>query len=70
MNIYSEMAANVWKVLVSEGDRVTEGQAIAILESMKIEIPVCAPSAGIITTVAMTEGGAVDEGGLLAVVGE
>ena len=37
--VRAEMVANVWKVLVSEGDHVDEGDTLVILESMKMEIP-------------------------------
>ncbi|MGH3271131.1 MAG: biotin/lipoyl-binding carrier protein, partial [Trebonia sp.] len=40
--IRAEMVANVWKVLVSEGDQVDDGDTLVILESMKMEIPVLA----------------------------
>ena len=40
------MVANVWKVVVAEGDAVEEGDTLVILESMKMEIPVLAESAG------------------------
>jgi biotin carboxyl carrier protein len=36
------MVANVWKVLVSEGDHVDDGDTLVILESMKMEIPILA----------------------------
>ena len=38
--VRAEMVANVWKVVVSQGDSVEEGDTLVILESMKMEIPV------------------------------
>ena len=38
--IKAEIAANVWQVVVEEGQMVAEGDEICILESMKMEIPV------------------------------
>ena len=38
--IRAEIAANVWQVVVEEGQMVAEGDEICILESMKMEIPV------------------------------
>lgn len=38
--ITATMAGNVWKVTVKEGDQITEGQEVVILESMKMEIPI------------------------------
>ena len=66
--ICAEMVANVWKVLAVEGAHVQEDEAIAILESMKMEIPVMAESAGILTRLAVKEGDTVQEGDLIAVV--
>ena len=64
-NVYSEMTANMWKVLAKVGDEVTAGQELAIMESMKMEIPVEAPTGGMITGVFVAEGDAVEEGQLL-----
>ena len=46
MIVRSDIAANVWKIEVAVGEAVREGAVLAILESMKMEIPVEAPSAG------------------------
>lgn len=66
--VLAEMVANVWKVLVSEGDVVSEGETICILESMKMEIPVEATAAGRIGSVNVAEGGVVQEGDVIAVI--
>ncbi|MDQ4095939.1 MAG: biotin/lipoyl-binding carrier protein, partial [Actinomycetota bacterium] len=50
------MVANVWKVVASEGDAVSEGDTICILESMKMEIPVEATVDGTISELNVTEG--------------
>lgn len=63
----AEMAANVWKVLVADGDAVTAGQTLVILESMKMEINVDAEVSGTVT-VAVSEGESIDEGALIATV--
>ncbi|MDQ5815004.1 MAG: biotin/lipoyl-binding carrier protein [Actinomycetota bacterium] len=66
--IQAEMVANVWKVLVSEGDAVQEGDTICILESMKMEIPVEATAAGVVAAVRVAAGGTVQEGDVIAVI--
>jgi len=66
--IRAEMVANVWKVVVSQGDAVSEGDTLVILESMKMEIPVVAESAGVVSQMAVNEGDVVQEGDLIAVV--
>jgi len=67
-NVEAEMVANVWKVLVSTGATVAEGDTLVILESMKMEIPVVAPQGGTVTAVNVVEGGVVQEGDVIAVV--
>ena len=64
--VIAEMVANVWKVVVSEGDSVQEGDTICILESMKMEIPVEAVAAGVIAAIRVGEGGTVQEGDVIA----
>ncbi len=66
--VVAEMVANVWKILVSEGDSVQEGDTICILESMKMEIPVEAVAAGVVAAVRVGEGGTVQEGDVIAVI--
>ena len=64
----AEMVANVWKVLVTSGDSVAEGDTICILESMKMEIPVEATASGKVAELNVTEGGVVQEGDVIAVI--
>jgi len=64
--IRAEMVANVWKVVVSQGDTVADGDTLVILESMKMEIPVLAESAGVVAEMAVVEGDVVQEGDLIA----
>ena len=66
--VLAEMVANVWKVLVADGDSVDEGDTICILESMKMEIPVEATTGGTISELNVTEGGVVQEGDVIAVI--
>jgi len=67
--IRAEMVANVWKVVVAEGDTVSDGDTLVILESMKMEIPVLAESDGVVQQLAVGEGDVVQEGDLIAVIG-
>jgi biotin carboxyl carrier protein len=63
------MVANVWKVLVAEGDQVADGDTLVILESMKMEIPVLAEGGGQVSQLLVTEGQVVQEGDVIAVIG-
>ncbi|MFC0096546.1 biotin/lipoyl-binding carrier protein [Micromonospora marina] len=67
--IRAEMVANVWKVVVSAGDTVSEGDTLVILESMKMEIPVVAESDGVVQKLAVDEGDVVQDGDLIAEIG-
>ncbi|MGI5523682.1 biotin/lipoyl-binding carrier protein [Micromonospora sp. CA-259024] len=66
--IRAEMVANVWKVVATAGDTVSEGDTLVILESMKMEIPVIAESDGVIKQLAVHEGDVVQDGDLIAVI--
>jgi biotin carboxyl carrier protein len=68
VNVKSEIAGNVWKIQAKPGDRVEAEGEIVILESMKMEIPVLAPKAGIIKEIRVNEGEAIGEGQLIAVL--
>jgi acetyl-CoA carboxylase biotin carboxyl carrier protein len=64
--IRAEMVANVWKVVTAEGEQVSDGDTLVILESMKMEIPVLAEDPGTVTKLAVGEGDVVQEGDLIA----
>jgi acetyl-CoA carboxylase biotin carboxyl carrier protein len=66
--VRAEMVANVWRVVVAEGDQVSEGDTLVILESMKMEIPVLAEDAGTVTKLHVAEGDVVQEDDLIAVI--
>lgn len=64
--VRTELTASVWKIVVPVGASVRQGDEIAILESMKMEIPIEAPVSGVVTEFLVEEGAAVQEGDLLA----
>ena len=66
--IQAEMVSSVWKVLVRPGERVAAGDAVVILESMKMEIPVVTERAGVVRELHVTEGEVLQEGDLIATV--
>jgi acetyl-CoA carboxylase biotin carboxyl carrier protein len=65
MQIKAELAGNVWKILVKDGQAVAADETLLILESMKMEIPVNSPRAGRVTRVQVNEGDPVQEDQLL-----
>jgi biotin carboxyl carrier protein len=68
--VHAEMVANVWKVVVTQGDEIAAGDTLVILESMKMEIPVLAEHPGTVTEIAVGEGDVVQEGDVLVVIDE
>ncbi|MEP6526469.1 MAG: biotin/lipoyl-binding carrier protein [Nocardioidaceae bacterium] len=66
--IVSDLVANVIKIMVATGDKVDAGDTIALLESMKMEIPVLAEQPGTVSEINVAEGDVVQEGDVLAVV--
>ncbi|CAI7976334.1 Biotinylated protein TB7.3 [Frankia sp. Hr75.2] len=66
--VRAEMVANVWKVVVGVGDSVAAGDALVILDSMKMEIPVISEEGGTVASIAVNEGDVVQDGDLIAVV--
>ena len=66
--VRAEMVANVWKVVVGEGDSVEAGDTLVILESMKMEIPVVTEDGGKVSSLPVNEGDIVQEGDLIALV--
>ena len=61
-NVQAHITGTVWKIEVKLGDAVAEGQTVVILESMKMEMPVEAPAAGVVKAIHVVEQQAVDEG--------
>lgn len=66
--VRAEVTGNVWQVHVEEGQEVAEGDTLLILESMKMEIPVEAPTAGTVRSIAVKPEDRVAEGDVLAVL--
>lgn len=68
--IRAEITANVWQVTVEEGQMVAEGDEIAILESMKMEIPVITEVPGVVRELHVAPEDVVQEGDLIALIDE
>jgi biotin carboxyl carrier protein len=63
--IRAEMVANVLSVLVGDGEVITPGQPVVIMESMKMEIPVLAEHGGTVERVFVAQGDVVQEGDVM-----
>jgi len=68
LEIASELVANVLQIECEVGDVVAEGQVVALLESMKMEIPVLAERGGTVSAVKVTVGDVVQDGDVLVVL--
>ena len=66
----SPVAGSVWQVLVNQGDKVRVGQALVVLESMKMEIEVTAQHDGIVYAITRQEGNQVNAGQALLILEE
>ncbi|MGJ9460510.1 acetyl-CoA carboxylase biotin carboxyl carrier protein subunit [Oceanobacillus sp. CF4.6] len=66
--VKASMAGSVWKIVLNIGDSVEEGQDVVILESMKMEIPIAAETAGTVKELKVAEGDFVNEGDVIAIV--
>ena len=67
-NVQAHITGTVWKIEVKVGDSVDEGQVVAILESMKMEMPVESPAKGKVSAISVVEGQAVEEGATICVL--
>ena len=66
--VRAEITANVWQVRTEVGAEVAEGDELVILESMKMEIPVTAPSPGTVIELRVVPDDNVQEGDVVAVL--
>jgi len=67
-DVEAHITGTVWKIEVEVGDSVQEGDAVVILESMKMEMPVEAEDPGIVKEILCSEGQSVSEGDTLVVL--
>ena len=61
-NVEAHITGTVWKIEVSVGDAVQEGDTVVVLESMKMEMPVEAEDEGTVRDILVEEGQSVSEG--------
>ncbi len=66
--IEAHITGTVWKIEVTVGDTIEEGDTVVILESMKMEMPVEAEDEGTVKEILVSEGQSVSEGDTLVVL--
>ena len=69
IEIKALLPGNVWKIVANPGQSMNEGDVIMILESMKMEIDVVAPKAGVLRSINIATNDKVVEGQVVAVIG-
>jgi acetyl-CoA carboxylase biotin carboxyl carrier protein len=65
-DVRAHITGVVFQVVARAGDKVGAGDPILILESMKMEIPVESPRAGVVRELKVAEGQTVQEGDVVA----
>ena len=68
VKVRADVSGSIWKVQTKVGDRVAEGDELFIIESMKMEIPVAAPSSGTVKSVAVKESDQIEENQVIAIL--
>jgi biotin carboxyl carrier protein len=66
--IEAPMVGKVLKIEKQVGDRVEEDDVVIIMEAMKMEIPVVAPTGGVVKEVKVSPGQAVEAEQVLAII--
>ena len=70
IEVESEVTGRGWKIVTEIGAKVSEGDTLLILESMKMEIPVESPCDGKVLEILPDEGESVNEEQIVAILDE
>jgi biotin carboxyl carrier protein len=68
-DVLAPMGGKIIKVLVSIGETVSEDDELAILEAMKMEMPIVSPASGAIKEIKVQEGATVQADDVIMVLG-
>ena len=64
----AEVAGSIWKITSAVGQKLAPGEAVMVIESMKMEIPVIAEEGGTVLEFRVSEGEAISEGDIVAIL--
>lgn len=64
----TDVTGSVWKITTQVGQKLEAGEAVMIIESMKMEIPVIAEDGGTVVEYCVKEGDAISEGDVVAIL--
>jgi acetyl-CoA carboxylase biotin carboxyl carrier protein len=68
IEIKSEITGTVWQLKAQPGDKVESGDALIIIESMKMEIPVITEDGGVVKEILVQKKDPVAEGQVVAIL--
>ncbi|WP_423457276.1 acetyl-CoA carboxylase biotin carboxyl carrier protein subunit [Ottowia sp. VDI28] len=68
IEVRAEVTGKVWKILVPVGERVDAEDPVMVVESMKMEIPVSSEQGGEVVELMVSEGDAVEDGQVVAII--
>ncbi len=67
-NVEAHITGTVWKVECEVGQQIADGDTVAVIESMKMEMPVESEEQGTVKEIRCAEGQSVTEGDVLVVL--
>lgn len=67
--LLSPIDGKVWKIVVTQGQKVQMDDEVMILEALKMETPIYSEESGTVTELRVKEGDTVSEGDVLAIIG-
>lgn len=70
LEVKAPLAGKIIKIYIAEGETIQAEEAVAILESMKMELTIRAPVSGVIKEVNVKPNDIVHEGDIIAVIAE
>ena len=68
INVEAPMVGKILRVEKNIGDHVEEDEVVVVMEAMKMEIPVVAPSSGVLKELKVSPGQAVESEQVLAII--
>ncbi len=66
IELKADITGSVWKILKRPGEKIDEEEPVLIMESMKMEVPVSSPEAGVVREILVKEGETVSDGTVVA----
>ena len=66
LDVVSEVTGTVWKIEAQVGQELGPDDTVLVIESMKMEIPIVAPEAGIVREILVQEADMIHEGAPVA----